>query len=315
MDRVPGSQNDIDIIGIGGAGGLLASSLMRGAIVPRIIARGPAYKQLREVGLTIRTDQHRAIFAPISCSAIDEVRTLAPIVCITTKSYDIPALLETINAKIGEDTLFIVVQNGFAAYDMVSAAFGADHVAMGVLYVGAQIVSPAVIDIKPGIAQLFLPSTYRKRLSRVVDALESGGMEAALVDDIERRMWMKQLFLVPFAIVNTEMRRPIGKIYEDAAARERWGKVALEMASIATACGIPMPDDPAAASLAVAERFDPQADSSFARDVWANRPHEAEALFGPPLQRAMAHGVSCPLLQEAYEQYRGFPQQLDENQR
>jgi ketopantoate reductase len=64
-----------------------------------------------------------------------------------------------------------------------------------------------------------------------------------------------------------------------------------------------MPDDPAAASLAVAERFDPQADSSFARDVWANRPHEADALFGPLLQRAAAHGVPCPLLQEAYERY------------
>ncbi|HEV2583795.1 MAG TPA: 2-dehydropantoate 2-reductase [Ktedonobacteraceae bacterium] len=295
--------SNLDIIGIGGAGGLIASSLMRGTLTPRIFARGSALKQLRDVGLTIITDQHRAIFAPISCSALDEVATLASIVCIATKSYDIPVLLETIATKLSEDTLFIVVQNGFAAYDMVSAAVGAERVAMGVLYVGAQIISPAVIDIKPGIAQLFLPARHRKCLGRVVDALESGGMEAALVDDIERRMWMKQLFLVPFAIVNTEMRQPIGKVYQNAAARERWGDIAREMAAVATACGIPMPTDPAAASLAVAERFDPQADSSFARDIWANRPHEAEALFGPPLQRAAAHGVPCPLLQEAYERF------------
>jgi 2-dehydropantoate 2-reductase len=302
MDTATG--DDIDIIGIGGAGGLLASTLIRGTLTPRIIARGAALSRLREVGLTIVTEQHRTLYTPVASVSLREVEVLASIVCIATKSYDIPDLLEAIAPRISEDTVLIVVQNGFAAYDMLSAAFGDDRVAMGVLYVGAQILSPAVIDIKPGIAQLFLPSRYHKRLSHVVDALESGGMEAALVDDIERRMWMKQLFLVPFAIVNAETRQPIGKVCQDAGARQRWGQIALEMAAIATACGVSMPTDPAAASLAVAERFDPLADSSFARDVWANRPHEADALFGPPIQRAEAHGIPCPLLQEAYERYK-----------
>ena len=174
---------------------------------------------------------------------------------------------------------------------------------MGVLYVGAHIVSPGVIDIKPGVAQLFLPAAQRKQLELLVNTLESGGVEAGLVEDIERRMWMKQLFLVPFAIINAQTRQPIGKVYQDAQARERWGRIASEIASIAQACGISMPDDPAAASLAVAERFDPQADSSFARDVWANRPHEADALFGPLLMRANQHNVPCPLLQEAHTYY------------
>jgi 2-dehydropantoate 2-reductase len=297
------ASNSIDIIGIGGAGGLLASTLMRGCLFPRIIARGAALTQLRDVGLTIITEDRRSMFARLSCSTLDEIEVMAPVVCIATKSYDIPALLESIAPRTSSDTLFIVVQNGFAAYDLVSSTFGRERTAMGVLYVGAQILSPAVIDIKPGIAQLFLPAAYHKRLIALVDALEGGGMEAALVDDIERRMWMKQLFLVPFAIVNTEMRQPIGKVYEDAEARRRWGAIALEISAIATACGVPMPADPAAASLAVAERFDPQADSSFARDVWADRPHEADALFSPLLKRAAGRGVPCPLLQAAYERY------------
>lgn len=297
------TESSIDIIGIGGAGGLLASTLIRGTLTPRIIARGAALDRLRSEGLTIVIEQHRSLFVPISCAALDDTQALAPVVCMATKSYDIPALLESITPRTSDETLFVVVQNGFAAYDMVSSAFGPERTAMGVLYVGAQIISPAVIDIKPGIAQLFLPLTYRKQLSPIVDALESGGMEAALVDDIERRMWMKQLFLVPFAIVNTEMRQPIGKVREDAAARQRWELIAREIAAIATASGVPMPDDPAAASLAVAERFDPQADSSFARDIWAGRPHEADALFAPLLQRAEAHNIPSPLLGRAYEHY------------
>jgi 2-dehydropantoate 2-reductase len=231
------------------------------------------------------------------------VKLFAPVVLLTTKSYDIPALLEEIASRVTPETLLVSVQNGFSAHDAVSDMFGAGRAAMGVLYVGAHIVSPGVIDIKPGVAQLFLPIDHRIMLLPVVNALESAGVEAALVDDIERRMWMKQLFLVPFSIINAQMRLPIGKIREDAQACSRWAAIAQEIASIAQACDVPMPVDAGAASLAVAERFDPQADSSFARDVWANRPHEAEALFGPLLRRAKEQHVDCPLLQQAYDFY------------
>ncbi len=294
---------EVDVIGVGGAGGFLASSLYRGGLRPRVISRGAALWQLREVGLTIILDDKRNIYSPINCSALDDVREFAPILLLTTKSYDIPALLEEIVSRIKAETLVITVQNGFAAYDTVSSAIGLERAIMGVLYVGARIVSPGVIDIKPGVAQLFLPAKHRIVLDSLVNALEAGGVEAALVEDIERRMWLKQLFLVPFAIINAQMRQPIGKIYEDENARRWWGEIAIEIARIAQACGVPMPADPAAASLAIAERFDPQADSSFARDIWANRPHEAEALFGPLLSRASEHDVPSPLLHQAYSYY------------
>ncbi len=296
-------ETDVDIIGIGGAGGILASSLIEGWMTPRILSRGAALRQLREIGLTILKDNKPTLYSPISCAALDDAREFAPDVLVTTKSYDIPALIEEIAVRVMSDTLLVTVQNGFAAFDAISTAFGAHRSAMGVLYVGASIVSPATIDIRPGVAQLFLPASHKGRLAPLVDALESGGMDAALVDDIERRMWMKQLFLVPFAIINAQTRQPIGKVREDSQARQRWGMIASEVAAIARACQVTMPEDAAAASLAVADRFDPQADSSFARDVWANRPHEAEALFIPLLKRAQEHDVPCPLLQETYEFY------------
>lgn len=296
-------ETAIDIIGVGGAGGFLASSLHRGVLPPRIISRGVALRQLQEVGLTIVTEDKRKIYAPVNSAALDDVKQFAPIILLTTKSYDIPALLEELASRITPETLLVSVQNGFAAYDAISTMFGSERAAMGVLYVGAHIISPGVIDIKPGVAQLFLPIGHRAVLLPMVNALESAGVEAALVDDIERRMWMKQLFLVPFAIVNAETRQPIGKIREDVHACSRWAEMAQEIANIARACGIPMPEDAGTASLLVAERFDPQADSSFARDVWANRPHEAEALFGPLLRRAREQSVNCPLLRQAYDFY------------
>ena len=296
-------DSEVDVIGVGGAGGFLASSLYQGGLRPRIISRGEALEQLREIGLTIIIDNKRYIYFPISCLTIDDVQQFAPIVLLTTKSYDIPPLIEEIIPRITPETLVITVQNGFAAYDTVCSAIGPERTVMGVLYVGAHIVSPAAIGIKPGVTQLFLPVAHSIALNPLIDALETAGVEAALVEDIERRMWMKQLFLVPFAIINAEMRQPIGKIRQDETARTRWSAIAIEIAHIAHACGITMPADPAAASLAVAERFDPQADSSFARDVWANRPHEAGALISPLLSRASKHRVLCPLLQVAFDYY------------
>jgi 2-dehydropantoate 2-reductase len=296
-------DSEVDVIGVGGAGGFLASSLYQGGLRPRIISRGSALQQLREIGLTIITEDKRFIYFPISCLALDDVQHFAPIVLLTTKSYDVSTLIDEMIPRRKPETLVITVQNGFAAYDLVCSTIGPERAVMGVLYVGAHIVSPGVIEVKPGITQLFLPVARAKALNPLIDALESAGVEAALVEDIERRMWMKQLFLVPFAIINAEMRKPIGIIREDEAARKRWSAIALEIAHIALACGTTMPTDPAAASLTVAERFDPQADSSFARDVWANRPHEAEALIGPLLSRASKHQVQCPLLQQTFDYY------------
>jgi 2-dehydropantoate 2-reductase len=293
----------IDVIGAGGAGGFLASALCKGGLPPRIIARGPSLQRLREAGLTIIYDNRPSRYVPISCKALDDIEQLAPLVLLAVKSYDISTLLEKLAARATEDTLFITIQNGFAAYDTVSHIVGTNRTAMGVLYVSAQTVSPAVIDVKPGIAQLFLPEEYERQLLPIADAFNAGDVEAGLVDDIERRMWIKQLFLVPFAIINTEMRQPIGTISQDAEARKRWAAIAQEIATVARACGIKLPSDAVAMSLTKAEHFDPQADSSFARDVWANRPHEAEALFGPILERARQHNIHCPLLQQAYDYY------------
>jgi 2-dehydropantoate 2-reductase len=293
----------IDIIGIGGAGGLLASALIQVGVSPRIVSRGAALRQLRSVGLTIVSGEQQSVYRPIVSSSLDDIQQFAPLVLLTTKSYDIPAVLDEIAPRLPSNALLVTVQNGFAAYDTVRAMFGAEKTAMGVLYVGAHILSPGVIEIKPGVAQLLLPSEHQDRLATLASALKQGRVDAALVDDIERRMWMKQLFLVPFAILNAELHQPVGVVRADAQARARWAALAEEIARIARAEGIPMPDDAASASLSQADRFDPQAHSSFARDVWANRPHEAAALIGPLLQRAAKHHLDCPLLQQAYDYY------------
>ncbi len=297
------ATSTVDVIGIGGAGGFLASSLYQGGLRPRILSRGAALRQLREVGLTILTDDKQYLCSPISSAALEDIERFAPIILLSTRSYDIPALLEAIAPRVTVDTLLVSVQNGFAAYDAIYSAFGPSRAVMGVLYVSARIVSPAVIEVTSGVGQLLLPETHRAALKAFVDALDLAGVEADLVDDIERRMWMKQLFLVPFSIVNAESHQPIGMLREDERARARWGAIAEEISAIARACGITMPLDAPDVSLDVAKRFDPQADSSFARDVWSNRPNEAEALFGPLLSRASKHEIRCPTLQEAYDYF------------
>src|SRR5437870_11252709 len=93
-------DSEVDVIGVGGAGGFLASSLYRGGLRLRIISRGAALRQLREVGLTIISDDKRYIYSPINCSALDDVQQFAPILLLTTKSYDIPALLDELTRRI-----------------------------------------------------------------------------------------------------------------------------------------------------------------------------------------------------------------------
>src|SRR6266568_4301734 len=168
----------VDVIGIGGAGGYLASSLYQGGLRPRILSRGAALRQLREVGLTILTDDKPYLYTPINSAVLEDIEKLAPIILLSTKSYDIPALLEAIAPRVTADMLLVSVQIGFAAYDAICSAFGPSRAVMGVLYVSARIVSPAVIEVISGVGQLLLPETHRTALKGIVDALDLAGVEA-----------------------------------------------------------------------------------------------------------------------------------------
>src|SRR5437899_739241 len=169
------ATSTVDVIGIGGAGGFLASSLYQGGLRPRILSRGAALRQLREVGLTILTDDKQYLCSPISSAALEDIERFAPIILLSTRSYDIPALLEAIAPRVTVDTLLVSVQNGFAAYDAIYSAFGPSRAVMGVLYVSARIVSPAVIEVTSGVGQLLLPETHRAALKAFVDALDLAG--------------------------------------------------------------------------------------------------------------------------------------------
>src|SRR6266516_5039305 len=80
-------DSEVEVIGGGGAGGFLASSLYQGGLRPRIISRGAALQQLREIGLTIILDNKRFIHFPTSRLAPDDAQQFAPIVLLTTNSY------------------------------------------------------------------------------------------------------------------------------------------------------------------------------------------------------------------------------------
>src|SRR5260370_7819518 len=151
---------EIDIIGVGRACGFLAASLCRGGLRPRIISRGAALRQLQEVGLTIISEDKRLIHTPMNCSALDDVRQFAPIVLLTTKSYDLPALLDEIAPRVAADTLLVTGQNGFAAYDSVSSMYAPERSIMGVPYVSAPILSPTGIDVNQRHPHFFSPALH-----------------------------------------------------------------------------------------------------------------------------------------------------------
>jgi ketopantoate reductase len=75
-------NSEVDVVGIGGAGDFLASSLYQGGLLPRVISRGEALQQLHEISLTIITDNKRCTYFTINCLALDDVQQFAPI-CAT----------------------------------------------------------------------------------------------------------------------------------------------------------------------------------------------------------------------------------------
>ena len=155
-------DSEVDVIGVGGAGGFLASSLYQGGLRPRIISRGAALQQLREIGLTIIIDNKRFIYVPISCSTLDDVQQFAPLLVLEADLVEV--LLAPARAAPRFDAaLRLVVRQGVRRHlvGVVNAAHDDRVVRVALQEIDDHLLADARdVDPAPGLAGPHCPDAH-----------------------------------------------------------------------------------------------------------------------------------------------------------
>lgn len=288
----------IAVIGAGGVGGYFGGRLAQAGHHVQFLARGRQLAALRERGLAIESAAGNATVRPIQ--ATDDAAALAgaEVILVTTKLWDLAATARQIAPAVGPKTVVVPFQNGVDAVDLLAEAIPRERIAGGVAYIAATIREPGVIAQTGTMARLRVgPRTPEQRpvLQALTDAGTAAGYTAELVDDADRILWEKFVFLNAFSGLTSLTRQPAEAIRSDPDLRATFAESIGEVIRLAAHSGVQLPPGFESAQMQALDNLPPTMRSSMLNDLQAGNRIEAPWLCGAVVRRSAQAGLSAPV--------------------
>jgi 2-dehydropantoate 2-reductase len=269
------------ILGAGAIGGLMGtmlSSLGEGVSVlvrPKQLAQYPRILALERTSGTVT--------APVNvATALTEP---VDVVWIATKTYQLSAALETIQAV---PRCVVPLLNGVDHVAVLRSRFGSERVVPGTITSETESSAPGKFIQRSPVVRLNLAASGEPLLRDVAARLGKVGFACQFVHNEQTLLWGKLCFLGPFALTTSASGMTGGEIQADAVWKQRLSSAITEACAVANASG-------AEVAVAEIEAFfakAPQAmRSSMQKDVVAGREPELDAIGGPIVRGGECYGI------------------------
>ncbi|MDZ7705242.1 MAG: 2-dehydropantoate 2-reductase [Trueperaceae bacterium] len=276
----------IAVMGAGAVGAYFGARLLKAGHEVHFIGRGEHLRALQQRGLMVRSDLGDLQLDEVS--ATDDAATIGPCeaVLFTVKAQDTRSAAEQIIPLLDGDTAVVSLQNGVDNEEVLMEGLEPHHVLGGVAYIEAVIAEPGVIEHTSPFARLVfgpLAETGKPEVARadtLLAACHDADIDATLSDDILSIIWTKWLFICAFSGVTALTRQPIGRVLADDDLREVYRRALSEIAALAKARGVPLPDDIIEDRLEFSAGLHPGMKSSLQQDLARGRRLELDALNG-----------------------------------
>jgi 2-dehydropantoate 2-reductase len=203
----------IAVMGAGGVGGYFGARLAHAGHDVAFVARGRHLAAMKERGLRVTSalgDVHlpRIVVTddPSSLGWFDAV-------LFAVKLWDTETAAAAVKPLLAAGGVVIPFQNGVESIERVGAVVGPAQVMGGVAYIAAKIAEPGVIAHTGTMARLRFGPTQPGQQSAadaLLAACRDAGVDAEIVADVRKALWMKFVFLVALSGVTAATRQPIG---------------------------------------------------------------------------------------------------------
>jgi 2-dehydropantoate 2-reductase len=293
------------VMGTGGVGGLFGARLAECGHDVTFIARGKHLQAIKENGLLVESELlGDALIKP--AKAVSNPEEIGPVdfVLFTVKLWDTVDAAHLIKPLISQNTAVVSLQNGVIKDKILSDELGAEHIVGGVSYVAATIKGPGVISQKGTVQKLAFNEYKRAKhdsysLSKRIETLRDACVESKITvetpDDIERTLWEKFVVLVAMSTVTASARQTIGPVRANPQTREQLMAIMSEVALVARAKEINLPEDIVSQKMAYLDGLAPDVTASMEHDLRHGNRLELPWLAGSVLQIAAEVGVETPV--------------------
>ncbi len=278
------------ILGAGGVGGLVGAVLAQAGDAVTLIVRPQAAEgHPRHLSLESRFG---TFSVPVTVAAT--VTQPLDLLWITVKATQLEAALASVppDSRIGA---VVPLLNGVDHVEMLRRYFGRGRVVPATIAVESERVAPGRIVHRSPFVRLNVAAGGRPRLETAVEHLRRFGFECSFVESESTLLWSKLVFLAPIALSCTAAALAIDGVVADPAARARLEACVREACAVAAAEGATVD---AAAVIAGIVGLPPGMRASMQKDVEAGREPELDAIAGPILRGAQAHGLPATATQE-----------------
>jgi 2-dehydropantoate 2-reductase len=290
------------VYGTGGVGGYFGGRLALAGADVHLIARGAHLAALRTRGLKVTSTKGDF---QIDLPAGDDPSEIGECdyVLFSVKSFDTTEAASRLHPLMGPGTAVLSLQNGIDNEEKIARVVGPGRVMGGAAYIFSTIVEPGVIAHTGGPARVVfgeLDGSHSERAQRFLDMCTSGGIDAALSENIVRVLWDKYAFICAQAGMTAAVRLPIGDVRSIEESWAAFKKIVEEVREVAVAEGIDLPADTADRHAHFAEGLEPGGYSSLHDDLAHGRRMELEALHGTVVRRARQHAIPAPVCEAIY---------------
>jgi 2-dehydropantoate 2-reductase len=297
------------VFGAGAVGSRFASALSRSGLSVTIVGRADHVAAIAQHGLVVEGDAG----PPARVAAVEALGagTVADVVLLTVKSYDVESAGRAIATAMPEPVPVVALSNGLGIEAALARGLDAGGwtaptawILRGVHTVPARQIGPGVVR-STGTGEIVLgpnPSLpdWPERL-RV--AFERAGLPARVAESIDREVWRKALVNAAINPVTADHGIPNGRL-----ADEPWRGQALallrEALRAAAAEGYAFDAAEAERTVFSVARATSQNRSSMLEDLDHGRPTEVDAISGAIASVGRRHGLPMPATERAIERIR-----------
>ena len=300
----------IIILGAGATGAFLAGRLHEAGHDVLLIARGKRLEVFHRDGVALSEEgELRRVRVPVAAQCSADARPEH--VIVATKTFQLREALALLSPYGDLQFNLLTVQNGTEAPVEAQTMLPNARVLGGRVHGFFEIRDdvafhrgvPASIAMGP-FASAPWPSEHLSGAELLREALRDARVDTTLVADSRPALWDKFLMASTVGAVAPAYGLAVGEVYGHRDARDALEQTMEEVAALAAAFGVALPDDCVSAKLEFVSRFPPYVTSSLQRDLEAKAPSEFVHLTGaiPRLARQVA--VRVPATEQIIQKLR-----------
>lgn len=292
----------IAIVGAGAIGGYYGARLALAGRDVRFLLRSEL-AHVRAHGLVVRERDATRRLVPVAAFGSSEEIGPVDLVVITLKTTANDALASLLPPLLGPSTAVLTLQNGLGNEERIAALVGPERVMGGLCYIGVTREGPGEIVGYHSPGRMTLGEFRRgagERVRAVAELFAHIGVAARVLEDLAEARWQKLIWNIPFnglAIAGGGVSTDVILSQPRLAAQVR--PLMDEVASAARHFGYEVTEEFIQSQIDVTPGMGAYQPSSVV-DFHAGREVEVEAIWGEPLRRAQAAGLTMPRLAALY---------------